>query len=175
MSFFALLSETFQIARQALAANRMRSLLALLGIVIGTTARRVAREQALSHVAGYVLANRNDDFQMQYGGGVVRWTFFADRPVAISTASYLAISASSHATLLRKLSVGCSRVLSICATCGSKKSAVAPRTTLVVASSGCSATRTVCCITRCHRRSSSASPGVSRWVSTPRAEPPHPC
>lgn len=35
--------------------------------------------------AGYVLANRNDDFQMQYGGGVVRWTFFADRPVAIST------------------------------------------------------------------------------------------
>ena len=35
MSFFALLSETFQIARQALAANRMRSLLALLGIVIG--------------------------------------------------------------------------------------------------------------------------------------------
>lgn len=35
--------------------------------------------------AGYVLANRNDDFQMQYGGGLVRWTFFADRPVAIST------------------------------------------------------------------------------------------
>lgn len=35
--------------------------------------------------AGYVLANRNDDFQMQYGGGVVRWTFFADRPVAFST------------------------------------------------------------------------------------------
>ncbi len=35
MSFFALFSETFLIARQALAANRMRSLLALLGIVIG--------------------------------------------------------------------------------------------------------------------------------------------
>ncbi len=35
--------------------------------------------------AGYVLANRTDDFQMQYGGGLVRWTFFADRPVAIST------------------------------------------------------------------------------------------
>jgi hypothetical protein len=35
--------------------------------------------------AGYVLANRADDFRMQYGGGLVRWTFFADRPVAIST------------------------------------------------------------------------------------------
>ncbi|MCE9628317.1 MAG: ABC transporter permease [Candidatus Eisenbacteria bacterium] len=35
MGLFALLSETFLIARQALAANRMRSLLALLGIVIG--------------------------------------------------------------------------------------------------------------------------------------------
>ena len=35
--------------------------------------------------AGYFLANRHDDFQMQYGGGLVRWTFLADRPVAIST------------------------------------------------------------------------------------------
>ena len=35
MSGFRLFAETFRIARQALAANRMRSLLALLGIVIG--------------------------------------------------------------------------------------------------------------------------------------------
>lgn len=35
--------------------------------------------------AGYMLANRHDDFQMQYGGALVRWTFLADRPVAIST------------------------------------------------------------------------------------------
>ncbi len=35
MTFATLFKETFRIARQALAANRMRSLLALLGIVIG--------------------------------------------------------------------------------------------------------------------------------------------
>lgn len=35
--------------------------------------------------AGYLLANRHDDFTMQYGGGLVRWTFLADSPVAIST------------------------------------------------------------------------------------------
>ena len=35
MRFGHLLGETFTIARQALAANRMRSMLALLGIVIG--------------------------------------------------------------------------------------------------------------------------------------------
>src|SRR5947208_540993 len=35
MNFRFLLSETFDIARRALAANRMRSMLALLGIVIG--------------------------------------------------------------------------------------------------------------------------------------------
>src|SRR5262249_3458653 len=35
MSAWTLFRETFRIARQALAANRMRSLLALLGIVIG--------------------------------------------------------------------------------------------------------------------------------------------
>ena len=41
-----------------------------LGIVIGTTARRVAREQALSHVAGYVLANdvSERDWQLHRGG-----------------------------------------------------------------------------------------------------------
>src|SRR5206468_7025978 len=35
MSGFRLFAETFRIARQALTANRMRSLLTLLGIVIG--------------------------------------------------------------------------------------------------------------------------------------------
>ena len=35
MNLRSLLSETFDIARRALAANRMRSMLALLGIVIG--------------------------------------------------------------------------------------------------------------------------------------------
>lgn len=35
--------------------------------------------------AGYWLANRDRDFEMQYGGALVRWTFFADRPVALST------------------------------------------------------------------------------------------
>lgn len=35
--------------------------------------------------AGYWLANRHDDFEMQYGGALVRWTFFAERPVALST------------------------------------------------------------------------------------------
>ncbi|MCC6989221.1 MAG: hypothetical protein IT181_09505 [Acidobacteria bacterium] len=34
---------------------------------------------------GYVLANRDDDFRMQYGGGLARWTFFGDRAVAVST------------------------------------------------------------------------------------------
>lgn len=34
---------------------------------------------------GYVLANRDDNFRMQYGGGLVRWTFFGDRAVAVST------------------------------------------------------------------------------------------
>ena len=35
--------------------------------------------------AGYWLANRHDDFEMQYGGALARWTFFADKPVALST------------------------------------------------------------------------------------------
>jgi hypothetical protein len=34
---------------------------------------------------GYVLANRDDNFKMQYGGGLARWTFFGDRAVAVST------------------------------------------------------------------------------------------
>jgi 2,4-didehydro-3-deoxy-L-rhamnonate hydrolase len=41
-----------------------------LGIVIGTTARRVSKEQALSHVAGYCLANdvSERDWQIKRGG-----------------------------------------------------------------------------------------------------------
>jgi len=35
--------------------------------------------------AGYVLANRDDDFKMQYGGGLARWTFFSRRALAVST------------------------------------------------------------------------------------------
>lgn len=34
---------------------------------------------------GYLLVNRDDNFKMQYGGGLVRWTFFSERAVAIST------------------------------------------------------------------------------------------
>jgi 2-keto-4-pentenoate hydratase/2-oxohepta-3-ene-1,7-dioic acid hydratase in catechol pathway len=41
-----------------------------LGIVIGSTARRVSRSDALAHVAGYVLANdvSERDWQLQRGG-----------------------------------------------------------------------------------------------------------
>lgn len=41
-----------------------------LGIVMGSTARRVSQAQALSHVAGYVLANdvSERDWQLQRGG-----------------------------------------------------------------------------------------------------------
>ena len=41
-----------------------------LGIVMGSTARRVTQEEALSHVAGYVLANdvSERDWQLQRGG-----------------------------------------------------------------------------------------------------------
>jgi hypothetical protein len=42
-------------------------------------------KRLLVGAAGYVLANRDDDFQVQYGGGLARWTFFADKPVALST------------------------------------------------------------------------------------------
>jgi hypothetical protein len=35
--------------------------------------------------AGYWLANRDDDFRMQYGGALVRWTFRGDRALALST------------------------------------------------------------------------------------------
>lgn len=47
--------------------------------------------------AGYVLANRADDFRMQYGGGLVRWTFFADRPVAVSTGVFAGFGAATIA------------------------------------------------------------------------------
>jgi 2-keto-4-pentenoate hydratase/2-oxohepta-3-ene-1,7-dioic acid hydratase in catechol pathway len=41
-----------------------------MGIVIGSTARRVSRSDALAHVAGYVLANdvSERDWQLQRGG-----------------------------------------------------------------------------------------------------------
>jgi hypothetical protein len=35
--------------------------------------------------AAYWLANRDDDFKMQYFGGLVRWNFLGDRPLRIST------------------------------------------------------------------------------------------
>lgn len=41
-------------------------------------------KRLLVGAAGYWLANRRDDFQMQYGGALARWTFLADRPVAVS-------------------------------------------------------------------------------------------
>lgn len=47
---------------------------------------------------GYVLANRDDDFRMQYGGGLARWTFFGDRAVAVSTGLFAGVG---DATLAR--------------------------------------------------------------------------
>jgi len=47
---------------------------------------------------GYVLANRDDNFRMQYGGGLARWTFFGDRAIAVSTGLFAGIG---DATLAR--------------------------------------------------------------------------
>lgn len=47
---------------------------------------------------GYVLANRDDDFRMHYGGGLARWTFFGNRPVAVSTGLFAGVG---EATLAR--------------------------------------------------------------------------
>jgi hypothetical protein len=47
---------------------------------------------------GYWLANRDDDFKMQYGGGLVRWTFFADRKVGLSAGTFVGFG---NATLAR--------------------------------------------------------------------------
>lgn len=47
---------------------------------------------------GYVLANRDDNFRMQYGGGLARWTFFGDRAIAVSTGLFAGVG---DATLAR--------------------------------------------------------------------------
>ncbi|MBL8137639.1 MAG: hypothetical protein JNL48_13525 [Acidobacteria bacterium] len=47
---------------------------------------------------GYMLANRDDNFRMQYGGGLARWTFFGDRTLAVSTGLFAGIG---DATLAR--------------------------------------------------------------------------
>ena len=48
--------------------------------------------------AGYWLANRDDDFKVQYGGALVRWTFRGDRAVGLSTGVLLGLG---NATLTR--------------------------------------------------------------------------
>lgn len=45
--------------------------------------------------AGYLNANRRSDFEMQYGGALVRWTFLADRPVAISTGLFAGLGTAT--------------------------------------------------------------------------------
>lgn len=49
--------------------------------------------------AGYWLANRHDDFSMQHGGALVRWTIGGRRPVALSPGVFLGIG---DATLARR-------------------------------------------------------------------------
>lgn len=46
---------------------------------------------------GYVLANRDDDFRMQYGGGLARWTFFGDRAIAVSTGVFAGFGSATLA------------------------------------------------------------------------------
>lgn len=46
---------------------------------------------------GYVLANRDDDFRMQYGGGLARWTFFGDRALAVSTGLFAGFGSATLA------------------------------------------------------------------------------
>ena len=47
--------------------------------------------------AGYWLANRDDDFQMQYGGVLVRWTFHGDRAVGLSPGVLLGLGSATLA------------------------------------------------------------------------------
>jgi len=49
--------------------------------------------------AGYWLANRHDDFSMQHGGALVRWTIGGHRPLAVSPGVFLGIG---DATLSRR-------------------------------------------------------------------------
>jgi len=48
--------------------------------------------------AGYWLANRDDDFKMQYFGGLARWTLGSQRPVAMT---FGALAGFGDATLAR--------------------------------------------------------------------------
>jgi len=48
--------------------------------------------------AGYWLANRDDDFKMQYFGGLARWTLGSERPLAVS---FGALAGFGDATLGR--------------------------------------------------------------------------
>lgn len=48
--------------------------------------------------AAYGLTNRDRNFEAQYGGGLVRWTFGGDRPIAISAG---ALIGGGSATLTR--------------------------------------------------------------------------
>lgn len=49
--------------------------------------------------AGYWLANRHDDFSMQHGGALVRWSIGGRRPLALSPGVFLGIG---DATLARR-------------------------------------------------------------------------
>lgn len=47
--------------------------------------------------AGYWLANRDDDFKMQYGGILVSWTVYGDRAVGLSTGVLLGLGGATMA------------------------------------------------------------------------------
>lgn len=45
--------------------------------------------------AGYWNTNRERDFETQYGGGVVKWTFFGRKPVSISAGSLVGLGSAT--------------------------------------------------------------------------------
>lgn len=45
--------------------------------------------------AGYVNTNRDRDFELQYGGGLVKWTVFGHKPVSISAGSLVGFGSAT--------------------------------------------------------------------------------